>query len=110
MLVRVPDRCLADLRQRGYQKFEVFLDADEPAAAQERLAQLSSLLALPPGTPRLNAFVLALPSRCLGGVWLISSHLAVATCDRRDEGDHNEDRQETEDDDVEPHGLGDSSP
>jgi hypothetical protein len=35
--MRVPDRCLADLRQQGYLVFEGFLDADELAAAQEAL-------------------------------------------------------------------------
>ncbi len=35
--MRVPDRCLADLRQRGYLVFEGFLEADELAAAQEAL-------------------------------------------------------------------------
>ena len=35
--MRVPDRCVADLRQRGHLVFEDFLDADELAAAQEGL-------------------------------------------------------------------------
>jgi hypothetical protein len=35
--MRVPDRCLADLRERGYLLFEGFLEADELAAAQEAL-------------------------------------------------------------------------
>jgi Phytanoyl-CoA dioxygenase (PhyH) len=35
--MRVPDRCLADLRQRGYLVFEGFLEADELEAAQEGL-------------------------------------------------------------------------
>jgi hypothetical protein len=35
--MRVPDRCLADLGQRGYLVFEGFLEADELAAAQESL-------------------------------------------------------------------------
>ena len=35
--MRVPDRCLADLRERGYLLFEGFLGADELAAAQEAL-------------------------------------------------------------------------
>ena len=35
--MRVPDRCLVDLRQRGYLVFEGFLEADELAAAQEAL-------------------------------------------------------------------------
>lgn len=35
--MRVPDRRLADLRQRGYLVFEGFLEADELAAAQEAL-------------------------------------------------------------------------
>ncbi len=35
--MRVPDRCLADLRQRGYLVFEGFLEADDLAAAQEAL-------------------------------------------------------------------------
>ena len=35
--MRVPDRCVADLRQRGYLVFEGFLEADELAAAQEAL-------------------------------------------------------------------------
>jgi hypothetical protein len=35
--MRVPDRCLADLRQLGYLVFEGFLEADELAAAQEAL-------------------------------------------------------------------------
>ena len=35
--MRVPDRCLADLRERGYLLFEDFLEADELAAAQEAL-------------------------------------------------------------------------
>ncbi len=35
--MRVPDRCLADLRERGYLLFEGFLKADELAAAQEAL-------------------------------------------------------------------------
>jgi hypothetical protein len=35
--MRVPDRCLAELRQRGYLVFEGFLEADELAAAQEAL-------------------------------------------------------------------------
>src|ERR1700753_1527071 len=35
--MRVPDRCLADLRERGYLLFEGFLEAGELAAAQEAL-------------------------------------------------------------------------
>ena len=35
--MRVPDRCLADLRERGYLVFEGFLAADELVAAQEAL-------------------------------------------------------------------------
>ena len=35
--MRVPDRCVANLRQRGYLVFEGFLEADELAAAQEAL-------------------------------------------------------------------------
>ncbi len=35
--MRVPDRCLAELRQQGYLVFEGFLDADDLAAAQEAL-------------------------------------------------------------------------
>src|SRR5436305_13002252 len=35
--MRVPDRRVADLRQRGYLVFEDFLEADELAAAQEAL-------------------------------------------------------------------------
>jgi len=35
--MRVPDRCLADLRERGYLLFEGFLEADELAAAREAL-------------------------------------------------------------------------
>ena len=35
--MKVPDRCLADLRERGYLLFEGFLEADELAAAQEAL-------------------------------------------------------------------------
>ena len=35
--MRVPDRCVADLRQRGYLVFEGFLEADELAAAKEAL-------------------------------------------------------------------------
>ena len=35
--MRVPDQCLADLRERGYLVFEGFLEADELAAAQEAL-------------------------------------------------------------------------
>jgi hypothetical protein len=35
--MRVPDRCVADLRESGYLVFEGFLDADELAAAQEAL-------------------------------------------------------------------------
>src|SRR4029077_624591 len=35
--MRVPDRCVADLRQRGYLVFEGFLTADEVASAQEAL-------------------------------------------------------------------------
>ena len=35
--MRVPDRCVADLRQRGYLVFEGFLEADELATAQEAL-------------------------------------------------------------------------
>src|SRR3954447_15804504 len=35
--MRVPDRCVADLRQRGYLVFEDFLAADELAAAQDAL-------------------------------------------------------------------------
>lgn len=35
--MRVPDRCLADLRQRGYLVFEGFLEAGELAAAQQAL-------------------------------------------------------------------------
>jgi hypothetical protein len=33
----MPDRCVADLRQRGYLVFEGFLEGDELAAAQEAL-------------------------------------------------------------------------
>jgi hypothetical protein len=33
----VPDRCLTELRERGYLVFEGFLRADELAAAQEAL-------------------------------------------------------------------------
>ena len=36
-LVRVPDRCLTELRERGYLVFEGFLGADELAAAQDAL-------------------------------------------------------------------------
>src|SRR5215475_11905417 len=35
--MRVPDGCLADLRERGYLLFEGFLEADELADAQEGL-------------------------------------------------------------------------
>ena len=35
--MRVPDRCLADLREQGYLLFEGFLGADELAAAREAL-------------------------------------------------------------------------
>jgi hypothetical protein len=35
--MRVPDTCVADLRERGYLVFEGFLGADELAAAQEAL-------------------------------------------------------------------------
>ncbi len=35
--MRVPDRCVADLRQRGYLVFEGFLDPSEVAAAQDAL-------------------------------------------------------------------------
>ena len=35
--MRVPDRCVADLRDRGYLIFEGFLEADELAAAQDAL-------------------------------------------------------------------------
>ena len=35
--MRVPDKCLSDLRERGYLVFEGFLEADELAAAQEAL-------------------------------------------------------------------------
>src|SRR6478736_3075204 len=35
--MKVPDGCLADLRERGYLLFEGFLKADELAAAQEAL-------------------------------------------------------------------------
>ena len=35
--MRVPDRCVADLRERGYLLFEGFLEADELAAAREAL-------------------------------------------------------------------------
>jgi hypothetical protein len=35
--MRVPDRCVANLRDRGYLIFEGFLDADELAAAQDAL-------------------------------------------------------------------------
>src|SRR5436189_3447329 len=35
--MRVPDRCLGDLRERGYLVFEGFLAADELAVAQEAL-------------------------------------------------------------------------
>jgi hypothetical protein len=35
--MRVPDRCLADLCERGFLVFEGFLDADELAAAQQAL-------------------------------------------------------------------------
>jgi hypothetical protein len=34
---RVPDRCLVDLRERGYLPFEGFREADELAAAQQTL-------------------------------------------------------------------------
>jgi hypothetical protein len=34
--MRVPDRCLADLRERGYLLFEGFIDDDELAAACRR--------------------------------------------------------------------------
>ena len=40
--MRVPDRCVADLRDRGYLLFEGFLEADELAAAQD-----ASVAALP---------------------------------------------------------------
>ena len=35
--MRVPDRCLADLRDRGFLVFEGFLGADELAAGQDAL-------------------------------------------------------------------------
>jgi hypothetical protein len=35
--MRVPDRCVADLRERGYLVFEGFLEADELTAAQDAL-------------------------------------------------------------------------
>jgi hypothetical protein len=35
--MRVPDRCVADLRDRGYLIFEGFLEAGELAAAQDAL-------------------------------------------------------------------------
>jgi hypothetical protein len=35
--MRVPDRCVTDLRERGFLVFEGFLEADELAAAQEAL-------------------------------------------------------------------------
>src|SRR5947207_12642769 len=35
--MRVPDGCVAELRERGYLLFEGFLGADELAAAQEAL-------------------------------------------------------------------------
>src|SRR6188508_2566239 len=35
--MRVPDRCVTDLREQGYLMFEDFLDADELAAAEEAL-------------------------------------------------------------------------
>src|SRR5438445_11111640 len=35
--MRVPDRCLAELRERGYLVFESFLGADELAGAQKAL-------------------------------------------------------------------------
>ena len=35
--MRVPERCLTDLRERGHLIFEGFLEADELAAAQEAL-------------------------------------------------------------------------
>lgn len=35
--MRVPDRCVTDLRERGYLMFEGFLGADELAAAQDAL-------------------------------------------------------------------------
>ena len=35
--MKVPDRCLAYLRERGYLLFEAFLEANELAAAQEAL-------------------------------------------------------------------------
>ena len=35
--MRVPDGCLADLRERGYLVFEGFLEADELTAAEEAL-------------------------------------------------------------------------
>src|SRR5260370_9385517 len=35
--MRVPDRCVVDLRDRGYLIFEGFLEADKLAAAQEAL-------------------------------------------------------------------------
>jgi hypothetical protein len=35
--MRVPDRCVSDLREQGYLVFEGFLDPDELAAAQEGL-------------------------------------------------------------------------
>ena len=35
--MRVPDHCVADLRERGYLLFEGFLGADELAAAREAL-------------------------------------------------------------------------
>jgi hypothetical protein len=35
--MRVPDRCLEDLRDRGYCVFDGFLESEELAAAQEAL-------------------------------------------------------------------------
>src|SRR6476620_5722784 len=35
--MRVPDRCVADLREQGHLVFEGFLEADELKAAQEAL-------------------------------------------------------------------------
>ena len=42
MLVRVPDRCLLELRDRGYLVFEGFLGADEWRPRRKRLAALSA--------------------------------------------------------------------
>jgi hypothetical protein len=63
----------------------------------------SSSLALAPGATRLNSLAFALSPRRLGRVSFSSPHLAIATRDRHDPGDHDEDSEETEDYDVEPH-------